>query len=80
MTVPDFSALTHAELLTISKELDQQIEAKRSEELKVLVDGFAKKMEAAGFTVREAIEALMPYDRSAVRANKRASAGAKRVA
>ena len=30
----------------LSKQLEQQIAEKRSEELKVLVDGFAKKLEA----------------------------------
>ncbi|MDR7299509.1 DNA-binding protein H-NS [Pelomonas aquatica] len=76
MTAPDVSKLSYAELLDLSKELDRQIEAKRIEELKVLADGFAKKIQAAGFTVREALEALMPYETSAPRAKKRASSPA----
>lgn len=61
MTAPDVSKLSYAELLRLSNELDQQIKARRSEELKVLADGYVKKMEAAGFTVAEAIDALKPY-------------------
>lgn len=61
MSSSDVSKLTYAELLHLSKELDQQIAAKRAEELKVLADGYIKKMEAAGFTVSEAVDALKPY-------------------
>ena len=57
----DVSKLSYAELLELSKELERQIEGKRDEELKVLVDGFAKKVQAAGFTVDEALVALQPY-------------------
>lgn len=63
MTV-DVSKLSYAELLALSKSLDEQIHSKRSEELKVLVDGFAKKLEAAGFSVDEGVEALHPYLRA----------------
>lgn len=61
MTSHDVSKLSYSELLNLSKELDQQIAAKRAEELKVLADGYLKKMEAAGFTVVEAVQALQPY-------------------
>ncbi|RZI57627.1 MAG: H-NS histone family protein [Rubrivivax sp.] len=61
MSNVDVSRLTYAELMELSRELEVQIAAKRGEELKVLVDGFAKKLEAAGFTVTEGVEALRPY-------------------
>lgn len=61
MTTPDISRLSYAELVELNKQLEQQISAKRGEELKVLVDGFAKKLEAAGFTVAEGVDALRPY-------------------
>ncbi|SEL88484.1 DNA-binding protein H-NS [Roseateles sp. YR242] len=65
MTTPDISRLSYAELVELNKQLEQQINAKRGEELKVLVDGFAKKLEAAGFSVTEGVEALKPYMASA---------------
>ena len=34
---------------------------RRVEELKVLADGFARKLTANGFSVREGIDALKPY-------------------
>lgn len=57
----DVSKLSFAELMLLRKELDEQISGKRSEELKVLTDGFAKKLEAAGFTAEEGMQALRPY-------------------
>ena len=67
MTSLDISKLSYSELVALSKQLDEQISSKRSEELKVLADGYAKKIESAGFSVAEAIEALQPYARSAVK-------------
>lgn len=61
MATPDVSKLTYAELIQLSKELDSQISAKRDEELKVLADGYIKKIQAAGFSVNEALQALAPY-------------------
>ncbi|WP_431258496.1 H-NS family nucleoid-associated regulatory protein [Roseateles chitinivorans] len=61
MSNVDLSKLSYAELVELSKELERQIAGKRDEELKVLVDGFAKKVQAAGFTVDEALDALQPY-------------------
>ncbi len=57
----DVSKLSYAELVALSRQLEQQIEDKRSEELKVIADGYVKKIQAAGFSVEEAIEALQPY-------------------
>lgn len=79
MTTPDVSRLSYAELIQLSRDLEQQIQAKRTEELKVVVDGFAKKLEASGFTVAEGIEALQPYVTSASKGKKAASGAPVRV-
>lgn len=76
MNAPDVSTLSYAELLALSKELDRQIRAKRGEELKVLADGFAKKIQAAGFSVREAIDELEDYDTPVARTKKRSASTA----
>ena len=76
MTAPDVSSLSYVELVALSKELDRQIAAKRREELKVLADGFAKKIQAAGFAVREAIDELEAYDTPMERSKKRAASAA----
>ena len=57
----DVSKLSYAELLALKEQLEQQIDAKRSEEIKVLADGYVRKAIAAGFTPREALEAVQPY-------------------
>lgn len=57
----DVSALSYSELVKLRAQLEQQILDKRAEELKVLADGFVKKLEASGFSVLEAVEALQPY-------------------
>lgn len=61
MTNLDPSKLSYAELLEVSKKLDEEIAAKRAEELKVLADGFVKKIEAAGFSAADGLRALQPY-------------------
>ena len=61
MATPDVSTLSYAELIQLSTELNSQISAKRDEELKVLADGYIKKIQAAGFSVTEAVHALTPY-------------------
>lgn len=40
----------------------------RDEELKVLADAFARKLRAAGFTIRQGIAALRPYANTALAA------------
>lgn len=74
MNSRDISKLSYPELLELSKKLDQEIAAKRIEELKVLADGYIKKAEAAGFTAVEAVAALQPYIGGATKP-KRRSAG-----
>lgn len=72
----DVSKLSYAELLQLSKELELQIGEKRDEELKVLVDGFAKKVQASGFTVDEAMVALQPYTAATRRESNQAGSSA----
>ncbi len=48
-------------LLARRAELDQAIAERRVEELKVLADGYAKKLQMNGFAIREGMEALKPY-------------------
>ncbi|MGJ7573269.1 hypothetical protein ACSFBX_22280 [Variovorax sp. RB2P76] len=55
-------------------ELEFALQSKRGEELKVLADAYAKKLEAAGFTITEGVEALAPYDKAAGK-KKRAPRG-----
>ena len=42
-------------------EVDAAITERRVEELKVLADGFARKLAVNGFSVKEGIAALKPY-------------------
>lgn len=76
MSNVDVSKLSYAELLQLSKELEHQISEKRDEELKVLVDGFAKKVQASGFTVDEALVALQPYTAATKRKSNQAGSSA----
>lgn len=41
--------------------LERQRQGLRSEELKVLADAYARKLQAAGFTIKEGLAALKPY-------------------
>ncbi|WP_428508742.1 H-NS family nucleoid-associated regulatory protein [Roseateles sp.] len=61
MTEVDVGSLSYAEMVALRAKLDSEIQDKRGEELKVLADGFARKVQAAGFSVAEAVEALQPY-------------------
>jgi DNA-binding protein H-NS len=62
MVIPtDVKKLSYAELQKMIEDVQQQIAVKRVEEIKVLADAYAKKTIAAGFTIREAIDALKPY-------------------
>ena len=48
-------------LLRRHAELDAAIAERRVEELKVLADGYAKKLQMNGFAIREGMDALRPY-------------------
>jgi DNA-binding protein H-NS len=53
--------LSLAELQHQLAALDAAIAERRVEELKVLADGFARKLAVNGFSVKEGIDALKPY-------------------
>ena len=42
-------------------QTEDAIADRRVEELKVLADGYAKKLAIYGFSIREAMDALKPY-------------------
>ncbi|AGU47386.1 hypothetical protein VAPA_1c02560 [Variovorax paradoxus B4] len=42
-------------------ELEAALQAKRGEEIKVLADAYAKKLQAGGFSISEGVKALAPY-------------------
>ncbi|MDE2370263.1 MAG: H-NS histone family protein [Burkholderiales bacterium] len=74
----DISKLSFPELHALLQETQQAINQKRAEEVKVLADGYAKKLQMSGFTIAEGIEALKPYlparsARSVARAPKAAA-------
>jgi len=57
----DLSKLSYNELLKQQAEITELIHAKREEELKVLADGYAKKLHAAGYSMVEGFEAFALY-------------------
>lgn len=59
----NLDGLPLAELQRLLAETDAAIAERRVEELKVLADGFARKLAMNGFSVREGIDALKPYAR-----------------
>jgi DNA-binding protein H-NS len=61
MSIPDLSKLSFAELTALMQETNELIAAKRSEELKVLVDGWARKAAANGFSVQEVLDEFAHY-------------------
>ena len=50
-----------ADLQRLLAQTDAAIAERRVEELKVLADGFARKLAVNGFSVKEGIDALKPY-------------------
>ena len=60
-TSPDLKGLALADLQRMLAQTEAAIAERRVEELKVLADGFARKLAANGFSVREGIDALKPY-------------------
>ena len=57
----ELAGLSYAELRTLLEKTETALLEKRTEELKVLADGYAKKLVMGGFTVLEGIDALRPY-------------------
>lgn len=60
-TAPDISKLTYSELKALADEANSLLESKRTHELDVLVDGWAKKAAAQGFTPSEVIAVFQKY-------------------
>ena len=59
--LPDLNRLALADLQRLLKQTDAAIAERRIEELKVLADGYAKKLAMNGFAIKEGMEALKPY-------------------
>lgn len=57
----DLTKLSYAQLRELLQQTETALAERRAEELKVLADGYAKKLAAGGFSVQEGIEALRPY-------------------
>lgn len=57
----DLKKLTYAQLRELLQKTETALAERRAEELKVLSDGYAKKLAAGGFSVQEGIDALRPY-------------------
>jgi DNA-binding protein H-NS len=55
------TGLSMSELQRLLDETDAAIAERRVEELKVLADGYAKKLAMNGFSIREGMDALKPY-------------------
>ena len=75
----DVGKLSYAELVALKTKLEQEIVGKREEELKVLADGYAKKLIAAGFGIEERIKALLPYTEAKRRGTAAPSTSTARV-
>lgn len=58
---PALNTLSLSALQALLAQTNAAIEDRRVEELKVLADGYAKKLQMNGFEIREGIEALKPY-------------------
>jgi len=66
--------MSFAEIQGRLREMDAErarlleaLQSKRAEEIKVLADAYAKKVVAGGFTIKEGLDALRPYDTSGVK-------------
>jgi DNA-binding protein H-NS len=57
----ELAGLSYAQLRTLLEKTEAALLEKRTEELKVLADGYAKKLAMGGFLILEGIEALRPY-------------------
>ncbi|MDT9002236.1 H-NS histone family protein [Paucibacter sp. APW11] len=75
----DVAKQSYAELISLRARLEKEIEEKRDEELKVLADGYAKKLQAAGFSVEEGIKAMLPYTEAKLRGSAAISTSPARV-
>lgn len=58
---PALDTLSLTALQALLAQTNAAIEDRRVEELKVLADGYAKKLQMNGFSIREGMDALKPY-------------------
>ena len=58
---PSLQSLSLQELQNLLAQTNEAIAERRVEELKVLADGYAKKLQMNGFSIREGMDALKPY-------------------
>lgn len=58
---PRIETLGLADLRRLLDQTEAAIADRRIEELKVLADGYAKKLAMNGFSIREGMDALKPY-------------------
>ncbi|QNK67623.1 H-NS family nucleoid-associated regulatory protein [Variovorax sp. PAMC26660] len=72
--MPEAKNMSYAEIQKRIKDMDAEravleaaLQAKRGEEIKVLADAYAKKLQAGGFSISEGINALAPYDTTKAR-------------
>ena len=56
-----FQGLSITQLKELLAQTEDAIADRRVEELKVLADGYAKKLAMNGFSIREGMDALKPY-------------------
>jgi len=59
--LPDLNRLAIEDLRRLLQQTDAAIAERRIEEVKVLADGYAKKLVMNGFSIKEGMEALKPY-------------------
>jgi len=57
----ELKGLSYAELRKLLEQTEAALAEKRVEEMKVLADGYAKKLQMGGFSISEGIDALKPY-------------------
>lgn len=74
-----WSAFSPTTVKTGKTRPEQEFEGKREEELKIVADGYAKTLQAAGFSVEEGIKALLPYTEAKQRGTATASTTHVRV-
>ena len=56
-----FQGLSFTQLKELLAQTEDAIADRRIEELKVLADGYTKKLAMNGFSLREGMDALKPY-------------------
>jgi DNA-binding protein H-NS len=85
-SMPEARNMSYAEIQNRIKEMDAEravlelaLQSKRGEEIKVLADAYAKKLQAGGFSIAEGVKALAPYDTATARRSGAAARPAREV-